>query len=74
LMQQRLRRHARQATWRNVKNAVRGWPDGCDMAVEDVQAMAALVPAVVLLRDRHHLPQCARIAPAGPGGWAAGAA
>jgi hypothetical protein len=50
---------ARQANWRMVKDAVRGYPDGQDVAAEDVQAMAALVPAVVLLRDRHHLPQCA---------------
>ena len=42
-----------------MRVAVRSLPSGRDAQVADIEAMAALVPAVVLLRDRHRLPQCA---------------
>lgn len=49
---------ALQATWRSVRAAVRDLPGGADAQAADVEAMAALVPSVVLLRDRQRLPQC----------------
>ncbi|KAK9819572.1 hypothetical protein WJX81_002582 [Elliptochloris bilobata] len=45
-----------QATWRSVRAAVRSLPGGQDAALADVEAMAALAPAVLLLRDRQRLP------------------
>ena len=42
-----------------MRVAVRALPGGEDAQLADVEAMAALVPAVVLLRDRQRLPQCA---------------
>lgn len=44
-----------------MRVAVRSLPGGEDAQLADVEAMAALVPAVVLLRDRQRLPQCALI-------------
>lgn len=41
-----------QATWRNVKKAVRAMAGAADCRLRDVEAMAELCPRVVLVRNR----------------------
>lgn len=42
-----------QATWRNVKKAVRGIPGAEGAQLADVEDMADLCPSVVILRNRN---------------------
>ena len=41
-----------QATWRNVKKAVRAIPGAAECKLSDLEAMAALCPRVVIVRNR----------------------
>lgn len=41
-----------QATWRNVKKAVRAMAGAGDCRLRDIEAMADLCPRVVLVRNR----------------------
>ena len=42
-----------QATWRNVRKAVRNIPGAQGAQLSDVEAMADLCPSVVIVRNRH---------------------
>jgi hypothetical protein len=42
-----------QATWRNVKRAIRSIPGAESAQLADVEAMADLCPGVLVLRNRH---------------------
>lgn len=42
-----------QATWRNVRKAVRNIPGAQGAQLSDVEAMADLCPGVVIVRNRH---------------------
>ena len=42
-----------QATWRNVRKAVRNIPGAESAQLSDVEAMADLCPSVVIVRNRH---------------------
>lgn len=42
-----------QATWRNVRKAVRNIPGAQATQLSDVEAMADLCPGVVIVRNRH---------------------
>lgn len=42
-----------QATWRNVRKAVRNIPGAENAQLSDVEAMADLCPSVVIVRNRH---------------------
>lgn len=49
-----------QATWRNVKKAVRAIPGARKAQLSDIEAMAGLCPSVVIVRNRgmYDLPLC----------------